>query len=187
MREKASERATVGSAEARKDAALRLIDSHDSVFRRTARRYSICADDAEDAYQRSLEILLTKAPPLDPDRLIAWMTVVTKREAMAVRRSRERLLAPPPPDLGDGPLPDPLETAPCELPGPAERVERAELTAEAWAALATLKPNERLAVVLQAQGYSYAEICALCRWTYTKVNRCLAEGRARLRAGGAIS
>ena len=115
------------------------------------------------------------------------MTVVTKREAMAVRRSRERLLAPPPLDLGGGPLPDPLETAPGELPGPAERAERAELAAEAWAALATLKPNERLAVVLQAQGYSYAEICALCRWTYTKVNRSLAEGRARLRAGGAIS
>ena len=41
--------------------------------------------------------------------------------------------------------------------------------------------------MLQAQGYSYAEICVLCRWTYTKVNRCLAEGRARLRAGGAVS
>ena len=34
--------------------------------------------------------------------------------------------------------------------------------------------------MLQAQGYSYAEICELCGWTYTKVNRCLAEGRARL-------
>lgn len=168
-------------------AALALLAAHERRLRRIAVRLSICPDDAEDAVQRALEILLTKAPPLDPDRLIAWMTVVTKREAMAVRRSRERLLTPPPPDLGDGPLPDPLETAPCELPGPAERAERAELTAAAWAALATLKPNERLAVVLQAQGYSYAEICALCRWTYTKVNRCLAEGRARLRAGGAIS
>ena len=26
--------------------------------------------------------------------------------------------------------------------------------------------------MLQAQGYSYAEICELCGWTYTKVNRC---------------
>ena len=159
-------------------AALALLAAHERRLRRIAARLSICPADAEDAVQRALEILLTKAPPLDPDRLIAWMTVVTKREAMAVRRSRERLLAPPPVDLGGGPLPDPLETAPCELPGPAERAERAELAAEAWAALA---------VVLQAQGYSYAEICALCRWTYTKVNRSLAEGRARLRAGGAIS
>jgi DNA-directed RNA polymerase specialized sigma24 family protein len=44
-----------------------------------------------------------------------------------------------------------------------------------------LKANERLAIVLQAEGYSYAEICELCGWTYTKVNRCLAEGRATLR------
>ena len=70
-----------------------MIDSHDSVFRRTARRYSICADDAEDAYQRSLEILLTKAPPIDGDALVRWMQVVTKREALAVRRQRERLLS----------------------------------------------------------------------------------------------
>ena len=48
--------------------------------------------------------------------------------------------------------------------------------------LAALKADERLAIVLQAEGYSYAEIQQLCDWTYTKVNRCLAEGRARLRA-----
>jgi hypothetical protein len=34
---------------------------------------------------------------------------------------------------------------------------------------------------LPTHGYSYAEICELCGWTYTKVNRSLAEGRARLR------
>ena len=88
-------------------AALALLAAHERGLRRIAVRLSICPDDAEDAVQRALEILLTKAPPLDPDRLIAWMTVVTKREAMAVRRSRERLLAPPPPDLGDGALPGP--------------------------------------------------------------------------------
>jgi DNA-directed RNA polymerase specialized sigma24 family protein len=41
--------------------------------------------------------------------------------------------------------------------------------------------------VLQAEGYSYAEIQAITGWSYTKVNRCLAEGRARLRALGAIA
>ena len=44
-----------------------------------------------------------------------------------------------------------------------------------------------MALILQAQGYSYAEIQQLCGWTYTKVNRCLAEGRARLRQLGAIA
>jgi DNA-directed RNA polymerase specialized sigma24 family protein len=47
-----------------------------------------------------------------------------------------------------------------------------------------LKPQERLALFLQGQGYSYAEIQRLCGWTYTKVNRCLAEGRERLRELG---
>ena len=31
--------------------------------------------------------------------------------------------------------------------------------------------------MLRAEGYSYKEICAETGWTYTKVNRCLAEGR----------
>ena len=126
--------------------------------------------------QRASLILLTKAPPIDPGRLIAWMVVVTKHEAMAVRRGRERLLAAlAPAHGGDGRL----NGAPSELPGPGERLER---LSEARAALAALKANERLAIVLQAQGYSYAEICERCGWTYTKVNRCLAEGRARLRS-----
>ena len=76
--------------EARRRTATRLIETHDAVFRRTARRYSICADDAEDAYQRSLEILLTKAPPLEGDAIVRWMQVVTKREALSVSRQRER-------------------------------------------------------------------------------------------------
>jgi DNA-directed RNA polymerase specialized sigma24 family protein len=74
---------------------------------------------------------------------------------------------------------DPLAAVEAPAPDPAARYER---VAVARHALARLKANERLAIVLQAQGYSYAEICDACGWTYTKVNRCLAEGRARLRA-----
>src|SRR4051794_1019000 len=82
----------VASPESRRRAASALIESHDGVFRRTARRYSICAEDAEDAYQRALEILLTKAPQIEGDSLVKWMQTVTKREALGVRRQRERLL-----------------------------------------------------------------------------------------------
>ena len=82
---------------ARKRAALELIKCHEQTLRRTARRYSLCADDAEDAYQRALVILLTKAPTDDPLQLIRWMQTVTKHEALAVRRNRERLLGPPGP------------------------------------------------------------------------------------------
>jgi DNA-directed RNA polymerase specialized sigma24 family protein len=45
----------------RKRAAAELVAREDAELRRTARRYSLCEDDAEDAYQRALEILLVKA------------------------------------------------------------------------------------------------------------------------------
>ena len=155
---------------------LSQLASSEAALRRTARRYSLCADDAEDAYQRAVEILLTKSPPAEPPRLAAWMQVVTRREALAVRRSRERLLGPP----GGFDPGEPIERIACDRPDPHERLERYERAAGALRLLFELKPQERRALVLQALGYSYAEICALCGWSYTKVNRCLAEGRARL-------
>ena len=162
-------------ASARIDALAQLA-SAEAALRRTARRYSLCADDAEDAYQRAVEILLTRAPSADPRHLAAWMQVVTRREALALRRSRERLLGRRADDAGDA-----LERIACERPDPQEWLERRERVASAIRLLFELKPQERRALVLQAQGYSYAEICRLCGWTYTKLNRCLAEGRAKLR------
>jgi RNA polymerase sigma factor (sigma-70 family) len=154
-------------------AAADLLARHRAALWRTARRFSTCADDADDALQRACLILLLKGPPVEPRRLIAWMSVVVKHEALGVRRNRERSLA------GPGDL---LSALPSECPGPAELAERHERVGEAKRRLARLKANERLAILLQAEGYSYAEICARCGWTYTKVNRCLAEGRAALRA-----
>jgi RNA polymerase sigma factor (sigma-70 family) len=162
----------------RAEAAERLIESHDAVFRRTARRYSICTDDAEDAYQRSLEILLTKAPPLEGDSMVRWMQVVTKREALAVRRQRERLL------IGGHPA-DPeddrdlFDTIPSDSDGPIERAASRERVARSKEALRSLKPQETRALTLKAQGYSYSEIGEITGWTYTKINRCMAEGRKR--------
>jgi RNA polymerase sigma factor (sigma-70 family) len=158
-------------------AALRLIGSHDAAFRRTAGRHSLCADDAEDAYQRALEILLTKAPDCEPARLAAWMHTVTKHEALAVRRARERLLGVRVRRLGsegEAGHPDSLAS---ESAGPAERAERREHVARSSEALGLLKPHERRALALKAEGYSYAEIGDLTGWTFTKINRCMAEGR----------
>ena len=156
---------------------MELLERHGPAFRRTARRVSICADDADDAFQRATEILLTKAPSVEQRRLLGWMTVVTRHEAIAVRRARERALG-----LGDAEPEALIGRLVSDAPGPSERFERAEHLAAARRALAALKADHRRAIVLQAKGYSYAEICELCGWTYTKVNRCLAEGRAQLRS-----
>ena len=170
----------VASPESRRLAASALIETHDAVFRRTARRYSICADDAEDAYQRALEILLTKAPPIEGDNLVRWMQTVTKREALAVRRQRERLLGSPRlsrPDQDDDQ--DPLDSIASESPGPNDQLARRERVVRSGEALNALKPQEVRALTLKAQGYSYAEIGEITGWSYTKINRCMAEGRKR--------
>jgi RNA polymerase sigma factor (sigma-70 family) len=159
-------------------AAADLLGRHGPMLLRIARRHSLGREDAEDALQRASEILLTKAPSLEPARLIAWMAVVTKHEAMAVRRSRERL---PRCLTSEAATFDPLDSLVADSPQPAEHAERRAAVSEAARSLAALKANERIAIVLQAEGYSYAEICEMLDWSYTKVNRCLAEGRAKLR------
>jgi hypothetical protein len=71
---------------------------------------------------------------------------------------------------------------PTQADGPAERAERAEAIARSREALQALKPQELRALTLLAEGYTYAEICEVTGWTYTKINRCLAEGRERFRS-----
>jgi RNA polymerase sigma factor (sigma-70 family) len=164
----------VEAAAIRSRAAVGLLDRHAATLRRVARRVSLCADDADEALQRAFLILLTKAPPHPPARLASWMCVVTRREALAVRRERERLLGA-----------EVRDTLASTAPSPAERAEIRERSRERARLLGRLKADERRAIVLKGQGYSYREICEMTGWTYTKVNRCLAEGRARLRVLGA--
>ena len=176
--------ASTEAARRRQD-ALALLDVAGSALRKTARSCSLCADDADDALQRAIEILLTKAPAIEPPALLAWMRVVTRREALAVRRSRERLLGSQRAGRGPAGEPDPLDHVRSERPGPAEAIERRERAARAASVLAVLKPQERRAIALHAEGYSYAEIQALTGWTYTNVNRLDCRARAPLgRRGG---
>src|SRR4051812_23617086 len=71
---------------------LRVIASDADSLLRLARRHSLCADDAQDAYQRALEIFMRHAARLDPDRAGAWLHTVVKHEAMAVRKARAQLV-----------------------------------------------------------------------------------------------
>jgi RNA polymerase sigma factor (sigma-70 family) len=168
----------------RRRVAVELVRDHESQLRASARRVSICSDDAEDAVQRGIEILLLKAPTADARRLLPWARTVVRNEALAIRRSRERVLARPAPDPhGDGRGDrDWVADLPSGSDGPSELVVRRERIERGREALALLKPQELKALTQLAHGYSYAEIGAINGWTRTKVNRCLAEGRARLRS-----
>jgi len=166
---------------ARKRAALETYVRNEAALRRTARRYSLCADDADDALQRGLEILLRKAPSQDHRELIRWTQTVVKHEALAVRRERERTLAGPAAARPDPEREDWVALLPSEGAGPPERAERREAIARSREALSTLKPQELRALTLLAEGYSYAEIGEITGYSQTKINRCLAEGRERFR------
>src|SRR5919197_4400612 len=147
-------------------AALELLERHGAQIMGTARRYSLSAEDAEDAYQRGLEILLTKAPSTEEDDLVPWRKTVVKHEAFAIRKQRQRAEL-----AGDRQLSAGLAPA---ADAQAERHERLRVGAEA---ISRLKPQEIRCLLLRAEGYSYKQICEETGWTYTKVNRCLAEGR----------
>jgi RNA polymerase sigma factor (sigma-70 family) len=170
--------ATAEGEAGRKRAAVELIAREGAALRKTALRFSLCVEDAEDAYQRAMEILLLKAPIERPRELARWTQTVVKHEALAIRANRERLLGGPPEE--DGPA-DPVALIPAPGDGPDVRTERRERIARSREALRALKPAELRALTLLAAGYSYAEIGEITGFSRTKINRCLAEGRERFR------
>lgn len=156
----------------------RLVDGfmRSASFRHLARRHCP-GNDAEDALQRAAVVALQKLPVGHPDPA-AWFGLVLKRECFQLARDQKRHthLA-----LGGGAVPvepdDPRQdpAAICEHRDDLARV-------------AEIKPAERQAISDLAAGLSYSEIQEKHGWSFTKVNRCLAEGRERLRAlGGAAA
>lgn len=135
----------------------------------TARRYSAGPHDAEDAYQRAAEIVLARRPTGTEEELCRWVRTTVKHEALAIRRQQRRT----------APAGDAAVVAAREPPGPdaSERVERAERVRLGVQALSLLKPQELRCLVLRARGFSYREICEQTGFSYTKVNRCVTEGR----------
>src|SRR3954449_10380120 len=148
---------------------LEIVSRHADSLLSVARRHSLCADDAQDAYQRAMEILLRHARRLEAEGAPKWTHTVVKHEAMRVRAARSRTVGSEEPDL------DRHEAA--SIPTPDEHVLAFDRLTRSAEALQHLKPQELRALWLKAQGHSYQEIAERCGWTYTKVNRCITEGR----------
>lgn len=161
-------------ARAAEDAVLRLVQDHAVELLRFTRRFSYCADDAHDAYQRSLEILVRRMrvePPAEP---LKWLRTVLRHEALAIREQRDRHVNRREVDFDRHEL--------CEDDDPAEHAVRQERLGQAAEALKRLKPHELTALVLRAEGLSYKEICHRTGWTYRRCNRSIYEGRRALAA-----
>jgi DNA-directed RNA polymerase specialized sigma24 family protein len=164
------------TAEQRRAAACLAMSKAPGLIRFAA-RYTRSLHDAEDAYQRSMEIALQGAPVTEPRRFMAWLHTVLRHEALAVARARRR--------EGPGVELDVAEAC-------AERVADAvaiDAVAE-WReryrfiqdGLAGLTDAQRVCLILQSGGASYERIRQITGYSLRKVERSVLEGRASLQA-----
>ncbi len=165
---------TNGVAEDSGERVAAVVRRHERTLLRVALQASLCHDDALDAYQRALEIFMRRVDTVDPATEVAWLKVVIRHEAMAIRRARSEAVADEDLDL-DSLIPV-AERSVEEQIASSERVRR---SAEA---LRALKPDEAKALMMKAHGLSYEEIGERNGWTYTKTNRAITEGRRRFMA-----
>jgi DNA-directed RNA polymerase specialized sigma24 family protein len=132
-----------------------------------ARRNASGEADAEEALQEAFASFIAK---FDPDRgapPLAWLTLTLKRECWAKRRAQhlDRQVGQEAQSGGEE-LGSFLDALTSHEPDPAERVTERD---QARWRFHYLKPDERVALLLQAAGYSYREIASRRGWTYTKL------------------
>jgi RNA polymerase sigma factor (sigma-70 family) len=135
-----------------------MVARHGAALIRVANQFSLCHDDALDAYQRALEIYLRRLDTVEQATEGAWLRVVVKHEAMAIRRTRQDSVGREDVDLDEG------VSALRDVDEAVASGERVERSVEA---LRALKPDEAKALMLKAQGLSYQEIGRRFGWTYT--------------------
>lgn len=138
-----------------------MVGRHGPALVRVANQFSLCHDDALDAYQRALEIYLRRFETVDVATEGAWMRVVVKHEAMAIRKARAASV-----DAQDTDF-DASEAQ--GLREVADAVAGEERVGRSVEALKALKPDEARALLLKAEGLSYDEIGRRFGWSYTKV------------------
>src|SRR3954464_12991409 len=137
-----------------------MVGRHGAALLRVAHQFSLCHDDALDAYQRALEIYLRRLASVDAATEGAWMRVVVKHEAMAIRRVRQ--------ESGDHEAAD-LDARVHSGRDVEDAIAGGERVERSVEALKALKPDEARALLLKAEGMSYQEIGSRFGWTYTKV------------------
>jgi RNA polymerase sigma factor (sigma-70 family) len=139
--------------------------------------------DAEEALQEAFVSFIRRFDPNSGAPPLAWLTLTLKRQCW--RQRREAYLdryAGQEAERGGGEGGFVLASIPSRTVGPEELVCKRE---DARTRLGRLKPDQRMALILRAAGFSYREIGERRGWTYTKVNRCVNEGRSALRASEA--
>ena len=125
------------------------------------------AASVEDACSFAWEQLL-RSQPERGERLFGWLLTVAVHEGWRLVRIERRAGAGGPAGLE-------------RIPAPERELENRARALEALQALAGLRPAEKRLLALRAAGYSYRELMAIERRTYTWVNRTLVRATRRLR------
>src|SRR5680860_1530808 len=140
---------------------------------RFAARYTRSLHDAEDAYQRAMEIALTRAPVTEQRRFMAWLHTVLRNEALAVAKIRRR----------EGPgfeadVPEAYENSLEEAVGIDALAEWRERYRSIQDGLAGLTDAQRICLMLQSAGVSYERIHEITGYSLRKVSgRCSRDER----------
>lgn len=176
-----------GSSDAHVHPRSRLVErfvvEHGTELMRLARAHAASAADADDAYQRTLEVMLTKAPEsAQGDGLMAWAATVARNETRMQHRRRKK--------LSDESFEQVSANWSDTPDGPEDRVVEAEWISQGREALQRLDADHTRLLLLRADGFGYDEICEMTGFSYAKVNRLLCDARksfnqrvARLESG----
>lgn len=153
----------------------RFVLTHGQSLLRITRSYCSSAADAEDAYQRALELMFTRAPKdADDSHLFAWACKVAKNESLMIARKGKRST---PTDFDE--FADAFES---ELPTPEDALLDEEFLGQGREVLSQLRPDQVRCLLLRAEELDYPEICKQTGFSYAKVNRLLSEGRKTMRS-----
>jgi RNA polymerase sigma factor (sigma-70 family) len=144
---------------------------------RYAARYAPSIHDAEDAYQRAMEIALTRAPVTEQRAFMAWLYTVIRNEAITIARKRRRESPTAVEDLAVT-----LTEAAEDALGPDSVAEWRERYGAIRDGLAGLTESQRVCLMLKSAGASYADIGEVTGFSMRKIERSVLEGRERLHA-----
>ncbi|MGB0890091.1 MAG: RNA polymerase sigma factor, partial [Solirubrobacterales bacterium] len=154
------------------EVASELVVLYGGVIMQDAQRYSLCRADAEDAYQRALEILVTKAPTTDPDHLVPWIRTVVRREAVAIAKSTHNQRS-----VSIERSAEAVDRAESVDVLPDERIDVIADLDVGNEALKRISKDQVRCLLAQAEGLTYDEIAEATGFSQRKVSRCINDGR----------
>jgi len=151
-----------------------------------ARRGTRSAEDAEDAFARTVELTLRSCPiERDMAQVERWAIVVCRREASKIaRRYRRKPVYPLEVTVPGSGSPDRREwpLADRHGPSPEEHALDAETLDEVYRAIELLPANQRCAIDGYANGWTTQEIADALGFTHRQARRMLWKGLRTLRA-----